>query len=223
MLVGATEERKPTGEQLAARDAFAGGNELALIAGAGTGKTSTLIMMGQATHKRGLYMAFNRATAQDARLRFPDTVQCRTAHSLAFAATGQEFRERLNAPRIPAREAARRLGITRDIPIGPDRITAAHQARLVMGIIRSFCYSDATEVLARQMEAINGLDTREQDEVARLLLPYAAKAWDDICSPGGSLRFEHDHYLKMWALTGPRLPGDFILLDEAQDTNPVVE
>jgi hypothetical protein len=221
--VGATEERKPTGEQLAARDAFAGGNELALIAGAGTGKTSTLIMMGQATHKRGLYMAFNRATAQDARLRFPDTVQCRTAHSLAFAATGQEFRERLNAPRIPAREAARRLGITRDIPIGPDRITAAHQARLVMGIIRSFCYSDATEVLARQMEAINGLDTREQDEVARLLLPYAAKAWDDICSPGGSLRFEHDHYLKMWALTGPRLPGDFILLDEAQDTNPVVE
>lgn len=41
--------------------------------------------------------AFNRATAQDARLRFPDTVQCRTAHSLAFAATGQEFRGRLNA------------------------------------------------------------------------------------------------------------------------------
>jgi hypothetical protein len=64
---------------------------------------------------------------------------------------------------------------------------------------------------------------REQEDVARLLLPYARRAWDDIRSPGGSLRFEHDHYLKMWALTGPRLPGDFILLDEAQDTNPVVE
>lgn len=27
----------------------------------------------------------------------------------------------------------------------------------------------------------------------------------------------------MWALTEPRIPGDFLLLDEAQDTNPVVE
>ena len=212
-----------TEEQLAARDVFASGNELALIAGAGTGKTSTLIMMGQATRKRGLYVAFNRSTAHDARGRFPGTVQCRTAHSLAFAATGQEFRDRLNAPRIPARETARRLGITRDIPAGPDKITPAHQARLVMGMIRSFCYSHAVEVLARHMEAINGLESREQDEVACLLLPYAVKAWEDIGSPGGRLRFEHDHYLKMWAVSKPQLAGDFILLDEAQDTNPVVE
>jgi hypothetical protein len=212
-----------TGEQLAARDAFAAGAELALIAGAGTGKTSTLIMMGQAVRKRGLYMAFNRATAQDARRRFPESVQCRTAHSLAFAATGRGFKDRLNAPRIPAKETARRLGITRDLPIGPDKITAAHQARLAMGMIRSFCHSNAAEVLAAHMEQVNGLAPREQEDVARLLLPYARRAWDDIRSPGGSLRFEHDHYLKMWALTGPRLPGEFILLDEAQDTNPVVE
>lgn len=212
-----------TEEQSAARDVFAGGAELALIAGAGTGKTSTLIMMGQATHKRGLYMAFNRATAHDARRRFPGNVQCRTAHSLAFSAAGQAFRDRLNAPRIPARESARRLGITRDLPIGSGKITAAHQARLVMGMIRSFCYSSAGEVQARHMEPVNGLAPQEQGEIARLLLPYATRAWNDICSPGGRLRFEHDHYLKMWALTEPRLPGDFILLDEAQDTNPVVE
>ena len=57
------------------------------------------------------------------------------------------------------------------------------------------------------MEPVNGLAPREQEDVARLLLPYARRAWDDIRSPGGSLRFEHDHYLKMWALTGPRLLG----------------
>ncbi len=220
---GARVPVEATDEQLAARGAFAGGAELALIAGAGTGKTSTLIMMGQVTRKRGLYMAFNRATALDARRRFPSNVQCRTAHSLAFAITGQGFRDRLNAPRIPARESARRLGITRDLPIGPDKITAAHQARLVIGMIRSFCYSSAVEVLAGHMEPVNGLAPVEQQEVARLLLPHARRAWDDLCSPGGRLRFEHDHYLKMWALTKPRLPGEFILLDEAQDTNPVVE
>ncbi|WP_316735421.1 UvrD-helicase domain-containing protein [Streptomyces mirabilis] len=37
------------------------------------------------------------------------------------------------------------------------------------------------------------------------------------------MRFEHDHYLKMWALTDPVLNGDYLLLDEAQDTNSVVE
>lgn len=42
-------------------------------------------------------------------------------------------------------------------------------------------------------------------------------------NPRGQLRFEHDHYMKMWALTSPTLRGDFVLLDEAQDTNPVLE
>jgi hypothetical protein len=37
------------------------------------------------------------------------------------------------------------------------------------------------------------------------------------------MRFEHDHYLKMWALTEPTVHGDYLLLDEAQDTNPVLE
>jgi hypothetical protein len=212
-----------TAEQRAACEAFAGGSDLALVAGAGTGKTSTLIMMAEATRKRGLYMAFNRATAYDARRRFGRNVECRTAHSLAFAATGRKFRDRLNAPRIPARETARLLGITRDITVGSAGVTSIHQARLVTGMVRSFSYSNATEVMARHMETINGLDSREHEHVARVLLPYAVKAWEDISSPSGKLRFEHDHYLKMWALTQPVLPGDFILLDEAQDTNPVLE
>jgi AAA domain/UvrD-like helicase C-terminal domain len=212
-----------TEEQRAARDAFASGIDLALIAGAGTGKTSTLMMMAEATRKRGLYMAFNKATAVDAARRFGRNVNCRTAHSLAFAATGRKFRGRLNAPRIPARGTARLLGITSEIIAGPDRITPAHQARLVTGMIRGFCFSSATEVQARHLEAINGLSQPEQGEVAALLLPYAAKAWEDLSSPSGKLRFEHDHYMKMWALTRPILPGEFIFLDEAQDTNPVLE
>ncbi len=30
------------------------------------------------------------------------------------------------------------------------------------------------------------------------------------------------NYIKMQALANPELPGDFIMLDEAQDTNPLV-
>jgi hypothetical protein len=80
----------PTDEQRRARDAFAADGDLAVVAGAGTGKTSTLILMAAATRRRGLYLAFNRATAADAIRRFGANVDCRTAHSLAFAATGRQ-------------------------------------------------------------------------------------------------------------------------------------
>ena len=40
---------------------------LCVEASAGTGKTSTLILMGAATRKRGLYVAFNRAIADEIR------------------------------------------------------------------------------------------------------------------------------------------------------------
>jgi AAA domain len=133
--------KKPTGEQVAACDVFASGDELALIAGAGTGKTTTLELMGQAarTGTCGIYMTFNRAAADDARARCPRDVKCSTAHSLAFRATGQEFKDRLKAPRIPSKKIASLLGITRVLSAGPDKISCAHQARLVMEMVSAFC------------------------------------------------------------------------------------
>jgi hypothetical protein len=215
---------EPTEEQQAARDLFAAGRDLALVAGAGTGKTSTLILMGLATCRRGLYVAFNRAIADDARRRFGPNVRCRTAHSLAFEAVGRHYRDRLNgSTRIPASQTARMLGITRDLHIDSRVVKVNHQARLAMGMIRRFCYTSDRQVMARHMERVNGLDAPGQDYLARALLPYAVRAWEDICSARGTLRFEHDHYMKMWAMAGPVLDADFVLLDEAQDTNPVLE
>jgi hypothetical protein len=43
-----------------------------------------------------------------------------------------------------------------------------------------------------------------------------------MIDPSDPLPLGHDGYLKVWALGAPRLPADYILLDEAQDTNPVV-
>ena len=215
---------EPTEEQQAARDVFTAGRDLALVAGAGTGKTATLILMGSATRRRGLYVAFNRAIADEARRRFGPNVNCRTAHSLAFEEVGRHYGNRLNiSARIPASQTARMLEITRDLHIGDRVVKVNHQARLVMGMIRKFCYTSDRQVMARHMERVNGLDALGQDYLARTLLPYAVRAWADICSANGTLRFEHDHYMKMWAMAGPVLDADFVLLDEAQDTNPVLE
>ncbi|MEU6151502.1 ATP-dependent helicase [Actinosynnema sp. NPDC047251] len=214
----------PTPEQTAARDVFTAGRDLALVAGAGTGKTATLVQMAATTRRRGLYIAFNKAIADEARTRFGSNVQCRTAHSLAYRAIGSRYQERLRSQtRLPAWQTARRLGITRDLAVGKHFIKINHQARLVMGMIRRFCYSTDKQVMARHLETVTGLDNVGQEYLARTLLPYATRAWEDIRSDRGTLRFEHDHYLKMWALTGPELAGDFVMLDEAQDTNPVLE
>jgi hypothetical protein len=214
----------PTEEQAIARDVFASGEDLALVAGAGTGKTATLILMAATTRGRGLYVAFNKAIADDAGRRFGSNVECRTAHSLAYRAVGHRYQNRLRTQaRIPAKQTARLLGITRNLAVGTHTVKVNHQARLVSEMIRRFCYSTDRQVLARHLEPVNGLDAAGQEYLGRTLLPYATKAWDDITATDGNLRFEHDHYLKMWALTSPVLHADFVLLDEAQDTNPVLE
>ena len=53
------------------------------------------------------------------------------------------------------------------------------------GMVRRFCYSTDLQVGARHMERINGLDLEAQAFVAQTLLPYALKAWDDICFARG--------------------------------------
>lgn len=43
-----------------------------------------------------------------------------------------------------------------------------------------------------------------------------------MTDPRDPIPLGHDGYLKLWAMSRPTLPADFVLLDEAQDTNPVV-
>jgi hypothetical protein len=215
----------PTDEQAAALEAFRSGSRLAIQAGAGTGKTSTLVFLAeQMPQRRGRYLAFNRAIALDAAARFPSTVQCKTAHSLAYAALGHRYRGRLNGPRRPGWRIGQDLGLHAPADIGRAGLMPATLSNATLRTVTRFCQSADAELAHHHVPRLRGLDDEDHAELADLILPYAAKAWADLQDPyGGLVRFEHDHYLKMWALTKPVLHGDFLLLDEAQDTNPVLE
>ncbi|MFC8230633.1 UvrD-helicase domain-containing protein [Streptomyces sp. NPDC057287] len=216
----------PTEEQTAALEAFTRGEHLVIQAGAGTGKTSTLALLAEKTPaRRGRYLAFNRAIALDAASRFPTTVQCKTAHSMAYAALGHRYRERLGSPRRPGWKVGADLGLNTPARIQDRDLLPATLSNTVLRTVTRYCQSADAELAPHHVPALRGIDDGDaRSELADLLLPYAAKAWDDLQSPaGGMVRFEHDHYLKMWALSDPVLPGDFLLLDEAQDTNPVLE
>ncbi|KFG02500.1 DNA helicase [Streptomyces scabiei] len=215
----------PTDEQVHAADIFRAGHHLALQAGAGTGKTTTLALLAASTQCRGRYLAFNKSIARDAAARFPRTVQCKTAHATAYAALGHRYTSRLNSPRQPAWKTGQALGITRPVRIGAHEISARSLSNAVLRTVTRFCYSADRTMGRHHVPALRRLTASgEHAQLAEAVLPFARRAWADLHNPDqGVVRFEHDHYLKMWALTDPKIDADFLLLDEAQDTNPVLE
>ncbi|MEW2400282.1 UvrD-helicase domain-containing protein [Streptomyces sp. NPDC046862] len=215
----------PTDEQAAAADAFHAGDHLALQAGAGTGKTTTLTLLARTTTRRGRYLAYNRAIAQDAHARFPHNVLCKTAHALAYAAVGHRYTRRLGAPRRPAWQTGHALGITKAVRIGDREVSQRALSNAVLRTVTRFCHTADEAITSHHVPHLRGLeDTDLHTEFAAHLVPFARKAWVDLQHPDdGAVRFDHDHYLKIWALTQPRIDTGFLLLDEAQDTNPVVE
>lgn len=214
---------RPTAEQAAIVDASTTGEDLVVEAGAGTGKTSTLQLLADANPRRtGLYMAFNKAIAAEAGKRFPRSVQCKTSHSLAFQAVGRQYAHRLKAPRMPARETAKALRINNPVQVASELgpLSPTQLARISLQTVERFCYSADQQVEAWHVPRIEGLaGTIARQALASVIVPYARRAWEDLSRLDGQLRFTHDCYLKLWALSRPKLPVDFVMLDEAQDSN----
>lgn len=213
----------PTAEQTDAMDAFRSGEDLVLEAGAGTGKTSTLKLLAGIAEDRGLYLAYNKAIATEAGSAFPPHVPARTAHSLAYRALGHKYRDRLNADRMSLGQVASFLGLNQVYSEGTKRLSPSALGRLAMEMVERYCQSDSAEIKLSHRPYVDGIESL--DDLGELLLPYARKAWADLKledGAGGTLRFNHDHYLKLWQLTDPKLDTTFVLFDEAQDANPCI-
>lgn len=216
-----------TDEQEAAIDVFETGDNLVLSAFAGTGKTTTLRGMAEATpDRKGLYLAYNKAIQTDAAASFPSNVNCRTAHSVAYGWMMQDSdRKRLMAKlggnSVPSWTAAKILNIPNFGFNGSDggmRQNACASA--VMQTVARFCNS--ADTLPMKHHVPREFEGSTQDEFATFIAPFANKAWFDLTNLSGTLRFTHDCYLKMWSLSQPKLRYDFILFDEAQDANPCI-
>lgn len=222
--------RTPTLEQAAAVDAFRTGSHLVIQAGAGTGKTTTLAMLARDARrhgKHGRYISFNKSIARDAARSFPTDVACGTAHALAYAAVGKHYQSRLKAPRQAGWKTGAALGIDTgmSLRLGTRKITNRALSYTALRTVTRFCQSADPHLTCHHVPPLRGAEAEPlHNQLTDLVLPYARKAWADLQNPdNGVVRFEHDHYLKMWALQDPVIAADFLLLDEAQDTNPVVE
>ncbi len=214
----------PTDEQAAVLASFRTGDNLVLEAAAGAGKTSTLKLLARDTSRRGIYFAYNRAIADEARRSFPSTVTCKTLHALARAEAMRAYphlEARMTLPRQSARDVARILGIHGPARITPEVVLAPNQlANIAMETVARFTRSGDAHVTRAHMPHRPGLDDpRARASLAEVIGPYARAAWKDLRARDGHLRADHDHYRKLWALSSPRLPADFLLVDEAQDSD----
>ncbi|MEV1079919.1 UvrD-helicase domain-containing protein [Streptomyces sp. NPDC050211] len=221
----------PTIEQAEAIDAYGDGLDLVLQAGAGCGKSSTLKMIARSDRRRRMtYVAYNSAIAADARRSFPSNVNAKTGHGLAF---DPKYGTRLKRPRQTAHQAAQAidvrtiLGIIGSTPSiltdlgGLKAMTSKIIMRKALDTVTRFCHSADDEIVQKHIPHFDGLK-KSRGELVKLVLPVARAAWEDLQGEDSVLNLNHDHYLKMWALSKPTIPTDVVLLDEAQDTNDVL-
>jgi F-box protein 18 (helicase) len=194
---------KPTSEQVAiSSNGFLPKTITLVNAYAGTGKTETLRLIAERNStKRLLYLSFNKEAALKAKKRFPNNTDCRTIHSLAFGHTGVPYKDKIGRPS------------PRDIV---NRFNVIHSflAVLAIDVVTAYCHSADSEITERHLDS--NLRTKYPE-----VIPLAKNIWLEMQDPTTLLRMSHDGYLKLWSLNNAQISADIILLDEAQDTNPV--
>ena len=219
---------------------------LAIVARAGSGKTSTARYLTQSTHRRGCYLAYNTKNADEARAKFPPQVLVKTTHAIAFHALrvrkqwGHKLKDEHNKWPL--------WKIVREFSLEPYcGIEAAHIAHIAMIGLRRFMYSADNEIDGSHVYD----PTRKWDYFERFLqthyqerfqleapqtfikecwisyqdrlLETAEVFWNAMLDPQHPFPIEHDAYLKLWQLKKPVIRGiDYLIIDESQDSNACV-
>lgn len=163
---------------------------LKIQAYAGSGKTSTLLEIAKANPNQSfLYLAFNKSIVEEAKKKFPQNVNVKTTHSLAYS---------------------------RIIGQGDFKIVNKHDFEDYKKLLGIKDYNDFIAVNQALNEFLNS---------SKKEFPYQwiAKLFEDMRQK--RIPYTHSMYLKEFQLLKPEARGlnqyDFILLDEAQDTNAV--
>lgn len=188
--------------------------KIRVIAFAGAAKSTSLIGYAQAyPRKQFLYLAFTRSVADEAKTKFPRNVVCLGLHQLAWKAFGRKY-DHKKAPSL--------------------RLTAISKAlenddwtflRIVSDTLTNFLCSgnttiDGSHLPAKHMEFIR----RQSSAYFERIFSSAEEIWRRMIDPEDpSIPMLHDGYLKLYCLSNPDLSQQYdgILLDEAQDSNPV--
>jgi len=213
-------EIKPTEEQQSIISDYRNRDSIKINAFAGTGKTATLKMLGGDNPRdRFLFLAFNKAIATEAQRTFPQNVMASTVHSLAY-------------------RALKRFGLIKgivnkkeftDILIELLQTEDLEHVLFIRDLFELYCYSFVADINHSAIETLISQDRAMAIRHSYLKLSIQTLV-GEIQHIYNSLQdskvMPHSFYLKLFANNlesfAPLFRNyDAILIDEAQDLNPV--
>lgn len=187
---------------------------------AGTGKTSTLRAIALNLPKQSfLYLAFNKSVQVEASQSFPRNVTARTIHSLAYRAMRVHELE-------PWQKKLKVSATLKDYANFLQKKVSLKSIVCLKEAMREFQNSSDERPSSQHIpsQALIGIKSEEKNWIMNFVDEEAPRLWKSMISfEEGSFPINHDTYLKLWQLSNPRISGvDVIMLDEAQDANPVM-
>ena len=200
-----------TDEQQAVINAVRDFNNIRVFALAGTGKTTTLkAITKEYPELKFLYLAFNRSIVNEAKSKFTDNTEIKTVHALAFRYVGKFYKDRLTG-RYDYYQIANALDI---------------DVSFVFSYIKYFeKFLDSDSRLNKK--SISQLLKRlgVSKDYRECVTSFIVDLYNAMRDRESDLPITHSFYLKEFELNFHRFKikneYDVILLDEAQDTNPV--
>lgn len=230
----------PTDEQDKIVELSKVAQQLKISAYAGAAKTSTLVMVAAANPVKSLMLTFNKALAVEAKERFPQHVECRTTHSLAYQHEGVQMAHKLKRPSGRYQNVAGTGSEIGKFFRTGDFIYLLKGERETRRLKQGGVGVAIKETVARfEQSAEREMDTRHvsctpcdifmlRDPAAMRqykasVLGYAQRLWKMRTDLNSPVLATHDTYLKLYQLSNPSLAQyEIIYMDESQDVNPVV-
>lgn len=171
---------------------------------AGTGKTTTLIEFSKLRKKNTfLYLVYNAENKERAKNKFPHYVKIHTIHSLAREGIGYKYSHKIYN-NIEIDSILREFDYFKEIC--KDNDEAYRLGYQIATYINAYCNSDKIN-----MEDICELE---------IILKYMKAYWEKMIDQNNEEIFiTHEGYLKLYQLSKPTLDFDYIMVDEAQDSN----
>lgn len=225
----------PTKEQENVLELAMEGYDIRINAFAGASKTTTLSMIANEKHEaggeRGLYLAFNKVTAVEAQGRFPNSVECKTVHSLAYRATPKDIIAKLGNTKIFPKDLGILYKFNGSFITNDDGnqkyISVGAKVSLMNQAVERFCNSADDKLTEKHLVKAEWMSTPiglsyDLNPIMQEVLELAQKHWENIIDPKSPVPLTHSAYLKLYSMSNRPINTDYIMIDENQDSSPVI-
>lgn len=174
---------------------------------AGTGKTTTLVEFAKLRKSDTiLYIAYNNSIKIEALGKFSEKVTIHTSHSLAYSIIGKLYADKIG-DNIKVEDIFQHVSFFKEKNIHDlDNVTIAVS---ILKVLNHFC---------------NSAENKLSDlNYSPFLINAAEEFWNKMIDKNNmECLITHDGYLKLYQLSNPTLDYDYIMVDEAQDSNEVM-